>query len=50
VGKGVLNFSRLASKAASSRLSKVVALPEYQDMTIRSWSTTTKLHALMDSR
>jgi uncharacterized protein (DUF1697 family) len=49
-GKGVLYFSRLASKAASSRLSKVVALPEYQDMTIRSWSTTTKLHALMDSR
>jgi uncharacterized protein (DUF1697 family) len=49
-GKGVLYFSRLASKASGSRLSKVVALPEYQDMTIRSWSTTTKLHALMDSR
>jgi uncharacterized protein (DUF1697 family) len=49
-GKGVLYFARLASKASSSRLPKVVTLPEYQDMTIRSWSTTTKLYALMDSR
>lgn len=49
-GRGVLYFSRLASRAASSRLSKIVRLPEYQDMTIRSWSTTTKLLALMDSR
>jgi uncharacterized protein (DUF1697 family) len=49
-GKGVLYFSRLASKASRSRLSKIVALPEYQDMTIRSWSTMTKLHALMASR
>ena len=48
-GKGVIYFSRLASKASSSRLSKIVTLPEYQDMTIRSWSTTTKLLALMDS-
>lgn len=45
-----LYFSRLASQASSSRLSKIVTLPEYQDMTIRSWSTTRKLLALMDSR
>ena len=49
-GNGVLYFSRLASKASSSRLSKIVTLPQYQDMTIRSWSTTTKLLALMNSR
>jgi uncharacterized protein (DUF1697 family) len=49
-GTGVLYFSRLAAKASGSRLSKVVARPEYQNMTIRSWSTTTKLLALMDSR
>jgi uncharacterized protein (DUF1697 family) len=49
-GPGVLYFSRLASRASSSRLSKIVALPEYQDMTIRSWSTSTKLLALMDAR
>lgn len=48
-GTGVVYFARLAAKASGSRLSKVVALPEYQDMTIRSWSTTTKLLAVMDS-
>jgi len=50
VGRGVIYYSRLAARASGSRLSKVVALPEYQNMTIRSWSTTTKLLALMDSR
>jgi uncharacterized protein (DUF1697 family) len=49
-GRGVLYFSRLAAKATSSRLNKVASLPEYQNMTIRSWSTTTKLRALMHSR
>lgn len=49
-GKGVLYFSRLTSKATSSRMSKIVGTPEYQEMTIRSWSTTTKLLALMDER
>ncbi len=49
-GKGVLYFSRLASKASGSRLSRIVALPEYQNMTIRSWSTATKLLARVDSR
>ena len=46
-GAGVLYFARLAARASGSRLSKIVALPEYQDMTIRSWSTTTKLHQRM---
>jgi uncharacterized protein (DUF1697 family) len=48
-GPGVLYYSRLAAKASGSRLSKIVARPEYQNMTIRSWSTTTKLLALMDA-
>ncbi len=49
-GRGVLYSARLASKASSSRLSRIVGLPEYQNMTLRSWSTTTKLLALMDAR
>jgi len=49
-GRGVLYFSRLAAKATSSRLNKVASLPEYKNMTTRSWSTTTKLLALMESR
>ena len=49
-GPGVLYFSRLASKAAQSRLSKVVTLPIYRSMTIRNWNTTTTLLRKMDER
>jgi uncharacterized protein (DUF1697 family) len=49
-GKGVLYFSRLDARASSSRLSRVASRPEYKNMTIRSWTTTKKLLALMDSR
>ena len=49
-GRGVLYFSRLAAKATSSRLNKVASLPEYKNMTIRSWSTTTKLLDLIETR
>jgi uncharacterized protein (DUF1697 family) len=45
---GVLYFSRLTSRATSSRLNRVVSLPIYQQMTIRNWNTTTKLRDLLD--
>jgi uncharacterized protein (DUF1697 family) len=48
-GEGVLYFSRLISKAAQSRLSRIVGTPAYQNMTIRNWNTTSKLLALMES-
>jgi uncharacterized protein (DUF1697 family) len=43
----VLYFSRLTSRATSSRLNRVVGLPIYQQMTIRNWNTTTKLRKLL---
>ena len=46
---GVLYFSRLTSRATSSRLNRVVGLPIYQQMTIRNWNTTTKLRELLDA-
>jgi uncharacterized protein (DUF1697 family) len=48
-GKGVIYFSRLNARASSSYISRIVALPIYQSMTIRNWNTTTKLLALMDA-
>jgi uncharacterized protein (DUF1697 family) len=48
-GPGALYFWRLASKAAQSRMSRIVGTPEYQSMTIRNWNTTTKLLALLDA-
>lgn len=48
--KDVLYFSILISKASQSRISKIIALPIYQNMTIRNWNTTTKLFSLMEIR
>lgn len=47
-GSGLLYFQRLSSRRAQSRMSKIVGKPEYQQMTIRSWATTTKLLTLLD--
>ena len=49
-GRGVLYASRLASRAAQSRLSKVVSMPMYKNMTIRNWNTTTTLLRMMDEQ
>ncbi len=47
-GMDVVYFGRLRARAAQSRLSRIVSMPMYKLMTIRSWSTTSKLLALMD--
>jgi uncharacterized protein (DUF1697 family) len=47
-GSGVVYFSRLTSRATSSRLNRVASMPIYKSMTIRNWNTTTKLRGLME--
>jgi uncharacterized protein (DUF1697 family) len=42
-GKHALYFRRLISKASQSRLSRLIQLPIYRNITIRNWNTTTKL-------
>ena len=42
-GNGVIYSQRLSALRTKSRLSRIVGTPAYQSMTIRSWSTTTKL-------
>ena len=49
-GTGVIYFARLSERRAQSRMSRIVGTPEYQKMTIRSWTTTTKLLSLLDER
>jgi uncharacterized protein (DUF1697 family) len=49
-GNGVVYFSRLTSRAAQSRLSRVMSMPIYKSMTIRNWNTTTKLLELVDAK
>src|ERR1700712_5275648 len=47
-GRGVVYFARLGAERTKSRLSSIVGTPEYANMTIRSWQTTTKFLALLD--
>jgi uncharacterized protein (DUF1697 family) len=47
-GSGVLYFARLSARRTQSRMSRIVGTPEYQQMTIRSWTTTTKLLGLVE--
>lgn len=41
-------FQRLEAKATSSRLSKIVQMPIYQNITIRNWNTTSKLAKMIE--
>ena len=47
-GRGVLYFARLSARRTQSKMSSIVGTSEYALMTIRSWSTTTKVLALLD--
>lgn len=47
-GPGALYFSRVAAQATKTRVQKVMALPVFQQMTVRSWRTSTRLMELLD--
>ncbi|MFZ0472389.1 MAG: DUF1697 domain-containing protein, partial [Bacteroidales bacterium] len=42
-GAGVIYFSRLGNKSSQSRMSKIITMPFYREITIRNWNTATKL-------
>lgn len=46
-GDGVIYSERLGAERTKSKLSKIIGTIAYKSMTIRSWSTTTKLLDLM---
>ena len=48
-GNGVVYFARLSAERTKSKMGKIVGTPEYQQMTIRSWTTTQKLAGLLDA-
>jgi uncharacterized protein (DUF1697 family) len=49
-GTGVVYFARLSAERTRSKMSKLVSKPEYKQMTIRNWTTTVKLLALLDAQ
>lgn len=49
-GRGVLYFARLSERRTQSRMNRMMSTPEYKQMTIRSWATTTRLLSMLDAR
>jgi uncharacterized protein (DUF1697 family) len=49
-GEGVVYFARLSARRVQSKMSRIVGTPEYKQMTIRGWTTTTKLLDLLDEQ
>jgi uncharacterized protein (DUF1697 family) len=49
-GKGVIYSQRLSAERTKSRLGRIVGTAAYRSMTIRNWSTTTKLLDLLEDR
>ena len=48
-GDGVIYSQRLSALRTKSRLNQVMASPLYKSMTVRSWSTTTKLLDILNT-
>jgi uncharacterized protein (DUF1697 family) len=49
-GEGVIYSQRLSARRTQSRLNTVMSSPAYKAMTIRNWSTTTKLLELLEAQ
>ena len=48
-GEAVIYSERLSAQRTKSRLSKIMGTSIYKSMTIRTWSTTTKLLAMLET-
>lgn len=49
-GKNVIYSQRLSAQRTKSRLNRIMGTPAYKSMTIRTWSTTTKLLSILEDR
>ncbi|MGC5171948.1 DUF1697 domain-containing protein [Microbacterium sp. DT81.1] len=48
-GPGVIYFSRVASKATKTRIQRFMAMPVFQQITVRTWRTCTGLLERLDA-
>lgn len=50
IGPEALYFSRVAAQATKTRVQRVLAMPMFQQMTVRTWRVTTRLLELLEKR
>jgi uncharacterized protein (DUF1697 family) len=50
LGPGAIYFSRVAAQASKTRITRLMSMPIFRQMTMRSWRTTTRLLEEIDGR
>ena len=48
LGPGAIYFSRVAAQASRTRITRLMSMPVYRQMTVRNWRTTTRLLEMLD--
>ena len=48
LGPGAIYFSRVAKQASKTRITRLLSMPVYRQMTVRNWRTTTRLLEMLD--
>ena len=49
LGPGVIYFSRVAAQASKTRITRLMSMPVFRQMTVRNWRTTTRLLEMLNS-
>jgi uncharacterized protein (DUF1697 family) len=49
LGPGAIYFSRTVAQATKTRITRLMSMPVFRQMTVRSWRTTTRLLELLDA-
>jgi uncharacterized protein (DUF1697 family) len=47
-GPGAFYFSRVAAQASKTRITRLMSMPIFKQMTVRSWRATTRLFDMLD--
>ena len=48
LGPGAIYFSRVAAQASKTRITRLMSMPVFRQMTVRNWRTTTHLLEMLD--
>jgi uncharacterized protein (DUF1697 family) len=48
LGPGAIYFSRVAAQASKTRITRLMSMPVYRQMTVRNWRTTTRILEMLD--
>lgn len=48
-GPGAIYFSRMAAKATKTRIQRFMAMPVFQQITVRTWRTSVRLLEMLDA-